>query len=110
MFPIQIPGFPGSHISCRSHPLDYLLFVFLSNAGGGGERVLWTAIYWALRQQQEQQQQQQQTGRTKGDTTSTSTSAGTSPGRKIVCVVYSGDYPEASKESILERVHVSLYG
>lgn len=48
-----------------------------SNAGGGGERVLWSAIAY--------------TQRTQPDT---------------VCLVYSGDYPTASKEAILDRAQV----
>lgn len=50
------------------------------NAGGGGERVLWTAIHWTLRHQP-----------------------------NVACIVYSGDYPEASKDDILNRVKVSEY-
>lgn len=55
---------------CRSYPY--------SNAGGGGERVLWTAIAFSQR---------------------------TEP--NIVSVVYSGDV-DASKESIIAKVKVQL--
>jgi hypothetical protein len=51
-----------------------------SDAGGGGERVLWTAIAWAQR---------------------------THPGQRVLCVVYTGDYPAASKEEIVHKVKVS---
>lgn len=47
-----------------------------SNAGGGGERVLWTAIQWIQRE---------------------------FPG--VISLVYSGDYPEASKEEILAKIN-----
>ncbi|KAJ9099797.1 hypothetical protein QFC21_003796 [Naganishia friedmannii] len=47
------------------------------NAGGGGERVLWTAIAWAQR---------------------------THPHGRALCVVYTGDYPAAGKEEILRKV------
>ncbi|GMK57824.1 hypothetical protein CspeluHIS016_0406580 [Cutaneotrichosporon spelunceum] len=46
------------------------------NAGGGGERVLWTAIAWLQRVHP-----------------------------KVVVLVYSGDYPAASKEEILAKVN-----
>ncbi|KAJ9091580.1 hypothetical protein QFC19_009036 [Naganishia cerealis] len=49
------------------------------NAGGGGERVLWTAIAWAQR---------------------------THPDGRVLCVVYTGDYPKASKSEILRKVKV----
>ncbi len=49
-----------------------------SNAGGGGERVLWTAIAYLQR--------------TQGDT--------------VISLVYTGDYPEASKAEILAKVKV----
>lgn len=49
-----------------------------SNAGGGGERVLWTAIQWLQREDPD-----------------------------VVVLVYSGDYPTASKEEILGKVMVS---
>ncbi|KAL1406231.1 asparagine-linked glycosylation protein [Vanrija albida] len=45
------------------------------NSGGGGERVLWTAIAWLQRAHPD-----------------------------VISLVYSGDYPEASKEDILQRV------
>ncbi|BEJ12922.1 hypothetical protein CspHIS471_0300960 [Cutaneotrichosporon sp. HIS471] len=46
------------------------------NAGGGGERVLWTAIAWLQRVHP-----------------------------KVVVVVYSGDYPTASKDEIIAKVN-----
>lgn len=52
-----------------------------SNAGGGGERVLWSAIAYIQRTQPE-----------------------------TVCLVYSGDYPEASKEAILGKAKVNNFG
>lgn len=51
---------------------------YRSNAGGGGERVLWSAIR-ALQNGQPD----------------------------VVCLVYSGDYPAASKDEILAKVQVS---
>jgi alpha-1,2-mannosyltransferase len=50
----------------------------ISNAGGGGERVLWTAIAWLQREDPD-----------------------------VVILVYSGDYPAASKAEILGKVKVS---
>jgi alpha-1,2-mannosyltransferase len=49
------------------------------NAGGGGERVLWTAIAWLQREDPD-----------------------------VVVLVYSGDYPAASKTEILGKVKVSF--
>lgn len=49
-----------------------------SNAGGGGERVLWSALAHIQRTQPE-----------------------------VIILVYSGDYPTASKEDILNKVKVS---
>lgn len=46
-----------------------------SNAGGGGERVLWSAIAYLQREKPD-----------------------------VVCMVYTGDYPEASKEEIIGKV------
>ncbi|ORY31017.1 hypothetical protein BCR39DRAFT_527796 [Naematelia encephala] len=46
------------------------------NAGGGGERVLWTAIAQLQKRQSE-----------------------------VIILVYSGDYPKASKEEIIDKVH-----
>jgi hypothetical protein len=48
-----------------------------SNAGGGGERVLWTAIAYLQKTQPE-----------------------------VVSMVYSGDYPKASKEEIISKINV----
>lgn len=50
-----------------------------SNAGGGGERVLWTAIAW---------------------------SQATHPKGSIISLVYTGDYPSASKDEIIAQVKV----
>lgn len=50
-----------------------------SNAGGGGERVLWTAVAWLQREDP-----------------------------NVISLVYSGDYPTASKEEILAKVKVSV--
>ena len=50
-----------------------------SNAGGGGERVLWTAIAHIQRTEQD-----------------------------IVCVVYTGDV-DATKEQIISKVKVNVY-
>jgi len=51
----------------------------ISNAGGGGERVLWTAIAWLQREDPD-----------------------------VIVLVYSGDYPAASKGQILAKVKVSF--
>jgi alpha-1,2-mannosyltransferase len=48
-----------------------------SNSGGGGERVLWSAIAYLQRKKPD-----------------------------VVSMVYSGDYPEASKEEIIAKVFV----
>jgi hypothetical protein len=53
----------------------------LSNAGGGGERVLWTAIAYLQAKHPE-----------------------------VVILVYSGDYPKASKSDILAKIQVSSNG
>ena len=50
---------------------------FPSNAGGGGERVLWTAVAHIQREHKD-----------------------------VICVVYSGDV-DASKQEIIEKVKVS---
>jgi len=55
------------------------LFHPFCNAGGGGERVLWTAVGAMQRSSPE-----------------------------LSFVVYTGDYPAASKEAILERASVRL--
>lgn len=52
-----------------------------SNSGGGGERVLWTAIAHIQKTQPE-----------------------------VISLVYSGDHPQASKEAILAKINVSLIG
>jgi hypothetical protein len=70
------------------HPYWYVVLLcfssaltidYHSNAGGGGERVLWTAIAWVQ---------------------------ATHPNGRVLSVVYTGDYPEASKEEILHKVKV----
>ena len=72
-----------------------------SNAGGGGERVLWTAIHWAIKN--DLKRSDLKGNATKGD--------GVEEGKKgLVCVVYSGDYPSVGKEEILDRVFVSRSG
>lgn len=53
-------------------------FVRLSNAGGGGERVLWTAIACLQREEPD-----------------------------VVCVVYTGDAVISSKEAMITKVLVS---
>lgn len=55
-----------------------LIEIQKSNAGGGGERVLWTAIAAIQRQEPD-----------------------------LVCVVYTGDF-DFSKDAIIERVKVCL--
>lgn len=63
----------------RQHARVVGLFHPFCNAGGGGERVLWTAVGAMQR---------------------------SSP--DLTFVVYTGDYPAASKEAIIERASVSL--
>jgi alpha-1,2-mannosyltransferase len=53
-------------------------FADRSNAGGGGERVLWTGIAHLQRAHPD-----------------------------VVSLVYTGDYPQASKEEILRKINVS---
>lgn len=51
-----------------------------SNAGGGGERVLWAAVSCLQREEPE-----------------------------LICVVYTGDVVKTSKEDMIAKVQVSSY-
>ena len=62
---------------CQFNPECVLVLRFSSNAGGGGERVLWAAIRATQKRWP-----------------------------KAVCVVYTGDH-DSTKPAILERVQVS---
>lgn len=62
-------------------PLVLGLFHPFCNAGGGGERVLWTAVEYMQR--------------TYGDA--------------VVCVIYTGDWPGVSKQTILDGAMVSSH-
>ena len=69
-----------SSSSRPKRPLVLGIFHPFCNAGGGGERVLWTAVEYMQRVH----------------------------GDEVMCVIYTGDWPEVAKEEILKGAMVSF--